>query len=145
GRHIPVEKRRGEGLGKLLSEKEGRKRVEQYAISMRLEDWAGPLAGPVELEREYGIRRSTLHDWQRRGSIIGLLRGGRKHAFPLAQFVDGRPIEGMTQVTKIIRDPRTAWLWLLRSHPDTGQRPPLDHLKAGHIEDVINAAESDFG
>jgi hypothetical protein len=42
---------------------------------MRIEEWAGPAAGPVELERDYGIRRSTLHNWQRHGAVIGLLKG----------------------------------------------------------------------
>lgn len=141
----PVEKRKGEGVGKLLSQREGRKRIENYITPMRLEDWAGPVAGPGEIERKYGTRRSTLHDWQKRGAVVGLLRGERKHAFPLAQFVDGRPIEGMTQVNRIISNPRVAWLWLVRPHSATGGRPPLEYLKEGRIEDVVAVAEHDFG
>lgn len=140
----PVEVSMGEGFGELLSEKEGRQRLEDYATPMKLEDWAGPIAGPGEIERDYGIRRSTLHDWQKRGAVIGLLKGERKHVFPLAQFIDGRPIEGMAQIRKIIKDPRVAWLWLIKRHPGTGRRPPLDRLKEGRIEEVVAVARRDF-
>lgn len=141
---MPVEESVGEGFGELLSEREGRRRLEAYAKPTKLEDWAGPVAGPGEIERHYGIRRSTLHDWQKRGAIIGLLKGERKHVFPLAQFIDGRPIEGMAQIRKIIEDPRIAWLWLIRRHPGTGHQPPLARLKDGKIEEVVAAARHDF-
>jgi hypothetical protein len=140
----PVEESMGEGFGELLSEKEGRRRLEDYAVPMKIEDWAGPVAGPGEIERDHGIRRSTLHDWQKRGAVIGLLKGERKHVFPLAQFIDSRPIEGMSQVTRIIEDPRVAWLWLIKPHPGTGRRSPLDRLKEGRIDEVVAAAQNDF-
>lgn len=141
----PVVESQGEGFGELLSEKEGRGRIEAYATPMKIEEWAGPVAGPSEIERRYGTRRSTLHDWQKRGAIIGLLKGERKHVFPLAQLMDGRPIEGMSQITRIIENSRTAWLWLTRPHPETGRQPPLDRLKQGRIDEVVAAAQRDFG
>lgn len=141
----PVEESMGEGFGELLSDKEGRRRLESYATPMKIEDWAGPVAGPGEIERIFGTRRSTLHDWQKRGAIIGLLKGERKHVFPLAQFMDGRPIEGMSQITKIIADARVAWLWLIQPHPETGRRPPLQRLKEGRVDEVAAAARRDFG
>ena len=140
-----VEESEGEDFGELLSKPEGRKRVADYATSGRLEDWAGPVAGPGEIERDYGTKRSTLHDWQRRGAIIGLLRGERKHVYPLAQFIDGRPIEGMSQITRIISNPRAAWLWLTSPHADADRTPPLERLKRGHLAEVVAAAERDFG
>ncbi|WP_222873563.1 hypothetical protein [Hankyongella ginsenosidimutans] len=39
-----------------------------------MEEWAGPLAGSSALMEDMGIARSTLHDWQRRGEVIALLR-----------------------------------------------------------------------
>jgi hypothetical protein len=140
----PVEVSQGEGLGELLDEDEGRKRIGAIAAPVRLEDWAGPVAGPSEIERAFGTRRSTLHDWHKRGAVIGLLKGERKHVFPLAQFVDGRPIEGMSEVTRVIGNPRVAWQWLTQAKPSIGGKP-LDRLKQGHIAEVIAAAERDFG
>lgn len=125
----PVEVSQGAGLADLVDLDEGRRRLAAYATSVRLEDWAGP---------------ATLHDWQRRGAVIGLLKGERKHVFPLAQFVDGRPVEGMSALTRIIRNPRAAWQWLIQPKPSIGGSP-LDRLKAGHLDEVIDAAERDFG
>ena len=141
----PLEVSKGTGLGALINQAEGLKRLAEYGTPTRLEDWAGPVAGPGQIEREFGTKRSTLHDWQRRGAVVGLLKGERKHVYPLAQFIDGRPVEGVSQIVKIIGNPRVAWLWLTRSHPTGDRTPPLGRLKAGHMDEVIAAAERDFG
>jgi len=96
-----------------------------------------------EIEKAIGTKRSTLHDWRRRGAVIGLLKGERKHVFPLAQLVDGRPVEGMTQMMQVIRNPRVAWRWLIEPKPSIG-RSPLDRLKSGQLDEVVAAAERDF-
>jgi hypothetical protein len=139
-----VEVSKGEGLGPLVDVEEGRRRLDAMAIPMRLEDWAGPVAGPRDIEAKFGTKRSTLHDWQRRGAVIGLLKGERKHVFPLAQFVDGRPVEGMTEITGIIKNPRAAWLWLIQPKPSI-DGSPLDKLKKGRLDEVVAAARRDFG
>jgi hypothetical protein len=140
----PVEASKGAGLGKLLELDEGRRRLSTYSTPVRIEDWAGAVAGPAEIEKAFGTKRSTLHDWQKRGAVIGLLKGERKHVFPLAQFVDGRPVQGMSDVNRIIGNPRTAWQWLTQPKPSIGGAP-IDRLKAGKIGEVIAAAEQDFG
>lgn len=140
----PVEVSQGAGTGDLLDIDEGRRRLMAHAVPVRIEDWAGPVAGPAEIEKTFGTKRSTLHDWQKRGAVIGLLKGERKHVFPLAQFVDGRPVKGMSDVTRIIGNPRTAWQWLIQQKPSLGGTP-LDQLKAGKTDQVVAAAERDFG
>lgn len=113
------------------------------APTTRMEDWSGPVAGSGELERRLGIARSTLQDWRRAGSVIGLLKGARKHVFPLAQFVDGRPVEGLAQLQTIIGNPRSAWLWLVKPNADD-RRAPLERLKSGEIDAVVALAHKDF-
>ncbi len=135
----------GAGLGQQLGAAEGRRRLQAYATPMKIEDWAGPVAGPSELERNYGIRRSTLHDWQKQRAVIGLLAGQRKHVFPITQFIDGRPVEGLAGVVSQVGSPRTAWLWLVEPHPSLRGARPLDRLKAGETALVIELAERDFG
>lgn len=140
----PIEVSQGAGLPAPIDLDEGRRRLAAFAEPMRLEDWAGPVAGPAEIEKTFGTKRSTLHDWQRRGAVIGLLKGERKHVFPLAQFVDGRPVEGMAQVTRIIANPRVAWQWLIRRNAEMGATP-LDLMKSDRLDEVLAAAERDFG
>lgn len=140
----PIEVSQGAGLPAPIDLDEGRRRLAAFAEPMRLEDWAGPVAGPAEIEKTFGTKRSTLHDWQRRGAVIGLLKGERKHVFPLAQFVDGRPVEGMAQVTRIIANPRVAWQWLIRRKAEMGATP-LALMKSDRLDEVLAAAERDFG
>jgi hypothetical protein len=134
----------GAGLGKVLSPEEGRARIAGYATPTKIEDWAGPLAGPTELERDFGVARSTLHTWQKQGAVIGLLVGVRKHAFPTEQFVDGRPVTGIGEIVEAIGDPRAAWLWLREPNPELAGVTPLARLKAGATDKVIEMARSNF-
>ncbi|WP_245573056.1 antitoxin Xre/MbcA/ParS toxin-binding domain-containing protein [Lichenihabitans psoromatis] len=139
-----VEFSRGTGLGERIRVAEGRKRLDRYAKARPLESWAGPTAGTGEIEETLGIPRSTLSSWQQNGSVIGLLRGERKRAYPLEQFVDARPLEGVADILKVTPDARSAWLWLRQPHGSLQHRLPLDVLKEGGREAVVRAAERDF-
>ena len=139
-----VEHHQGTGLGELLSPEEGRARLAKYVQARPLESWAGPVAGPGEIEKQLHVARSTLNEWHRRGAVIGLLRGERKHVYPLDQFVDARPMQGIADVAKVASDERAAWLWLRQPHGRFDMRPPLDLLRAGQRDEVIQAAERDF-
>ncbi|WP_095084293.1 antitoxin Xre/MbcA/ParS toxin-binding domain-containing protein [Mesorhizobium sophorae] len=108
--------------------------------SMLIEDWAGRVAGSTYLEENLRIARSTLHRWQRRGEVIALRKGGRKHVFPLAQFVDGRPVAGLRDVLSLIGNPRLAWLWLTRPSAQLDRRIPIDLLRQDQVEEVVEAA-----
>ena len=139
-----VEVSQGAGLGQVLSAEEGKVRIADYTTPAKVEDWAGPLAGPTELERDFGVARSTLHNWQKQGAVIGLLVGVRKHAFPIEQFVDGRPVSGLGPVVEAIGEPRIAWLWLREPNPELGGAAPLARLKAGAADKVVEVARSNF-
>lgn len=134
----------GEGLGTSLGAGHARDKLMDYATPQRLEDWAGEVAGASEIERELGISRSTLYSWTTRGAVISLKAGHRRHVYPLAQFIDGRPMEGIEEVLRITGNARAAWQWLVQDKPSLGG-PPLARLKAGKAGDVIEAAEQDFG
>jgi hypothetical protein len=108
--------------------------------SMLIEDWAGEVAGSTYLEEKLRIPRSTLHRWQRRGEVVALRKGGRKHVFPLAQFVDGRPVPGISGVLSAIANPRLAWFWLSRPSPELDGRIPIEMLREDMVEDVVRAA-----
>lgn len=110
--------------------------------SMLIEDWAGRVAGSTYLEENLRIARSTLHRWQRRGEVIALRKGGRKHVFPLAQFVDGRPVAGIRDVLSLISNPRLAWLWLTRPSAQLDGRVPIDLLRQDQVGEVVEAARA---
>lgn len=141
----PAETSLGAGLGAILSKTEGRARLESFATPVTAEGWAGPLVGPTELGREFGIARSTLHTWQKQGAVIGVQVGTRKHAFPIEQFIDGRPVAGLAPVVQAIGDTRTAWRWLREPNPGLSGATPLSRLKVGAVEAVLEVARSNFG
>jgi hypothetical protein len=141
----PVEVSQSERLDELLTLAEGRRRLYEYATPMALEDWAGATAGPVEIERSLGIPRSTLHAWQGKGLVIGLLNGVRRNVFPLDQFVDGKPVAGIADVLAVVGEPRTTWRWLKEPHPLLNGAAPLALLKRGRLDEVLRAARTNFG
>jgi hypothetical protein len=108
--------------------------------STRIQDWAGQAAGPTYLEEHFGIPRSTLHWWQRHNDVVALRKGARKHVFPLAQFVDGRPAPGIRQVLASITNPRLAWFWLIRPSPYLDGRVPIEMLRQDLAAEVVLAA-----
>lgn len=63
--------------------------------------------------------------------VIVLLAGNQKQVFPLEQFFDGRPAEGISDVVEIIGSPRRAWLWLVGESSLLGNKRPIDLLKEG--------------
>ena len=112
--------------------------------TMRLEDWAGAVAGPTYLEENLQIPRSTLHRWQKRNQVIALRKGLGRHVFPLAQFVDGRPVPGIAEVVALAKQPRLAWSWLVCASPYLEGRVPIDLLRRDLIDDVLIAARRSF-
>lgn len=105
------------------------------------DDWAGPVAGPTIIERHYGIPRSTLYRWQKLNQVISLnSRTSSKPVFPLRQFVDGRPTEGIASLVSIFGDQRLAWSWLVSSQNEFNGRAPLDLLLEGQLSEVMEAA-----
>lgn len=139
-----VEPRKGAGFGEMVDIDEGLRRLADYAIDIPLEEWAGPLAGSSALMQDMGIARSTLHDWQRRGEVVALLKGARKHVFPLEQFLDGRPAQGIRDILVIVDSPRRAWFWMVKSSPLLGNKRPIDLLKQDRRQEVVDAARTVF-
>ena len=85
----PVEEEsQGEGFGELLPAEEGRKRVAAYATPVRLEDWAGSVAGPGRIRAGF---RNEAFDTARLAetSRHHRLPEGVGSGLPAGQFIDG--------------------------------------------------------
>ncbi|ESZ72470.1 hypothetical protein X726_26740 [Mesorhizobium sp. L103C105A0] len=118
-------------------------RSEPAATLKLADDWAGPVAGPTEIERFFGIPRSTLYRWQKRNEAVALnTRSSSKPVFPLRQFADGRPVPGIAEVISIVGSPRQAWEWLISPNFQLKEQSPIDVLHAGDIKGVVSAARN---
>lgn len=108
------------------------------------DDWAGPVAGPTMIERHFGIPRSTLYRWQKRKEVVWLnTRSSKKPVFPLRQFVDGRPLDGIAEIVQSWGDPRAAWQWLVKPNAHFKEATPLEKLLEGEAARVVEALNSE--
>lgn len=107
------------------------------------DEWAGPVAGPTLLERRYGLARSTLFRWMKRGEVVSIRTKGNRPVFPLMQFVDGRPADGISELIALFGDTRRAWQWLM-SEVSGSQGRGIDFLLAGNVQAVLAAARAEI-
>lgn len=134
----------GEGLSNFFATtEEARAHHAKTAKSIPVEEWAGDCAGTTKLETDHGIRRSTLHVWYKKGLVIGIQIGAEKKTYPLAQFMDARPVEGIADVLAIIPQHRVAWMWLVGENEELGGRRPIDVLRDGGVSHVVAAAKEE--
>ena len=99
-----------------------------------------------ELAERVGLKtRQSVHDWLRKGKIIGWLGAKRGYAFPAGQLDDrGRPPEGLDQIVSRFEDGYAAWVWLTTPRPSLDGTKPLTLLQKGESNRVVAAAEGDM-
>ena len=57
--------------------------------------------------------RQSVHDWRRKGRIVGWQNARRGYVFPAAQLDErNRPLAGIARVTGLFSDSYSAWIWL---------------------------------
>ena len=98
-----------------------------------------------ELAARTGLRtRQSVHDWRRKGRIVGWQNARRGYVFP-AEQLDGRnrPLAGLDRVAVLFGDGYAAWVWLTTPRPSLDGAPPLALLARGEVERVAEAAQGD--
>ena len=98
-----------------------------------------------ELAARVGLRtRQSVHDWLKKGRIVGWRGAKRGYVFPAEQFDDrGRPVEGLDCVVGRFEDGYAAWVWLTTELPSLDGAAPLTLLAGGEIDRVVNAVKGD--
>ena len=84
-------------------------------LSARARDGAPErLLTSEELAARTGLRtRQTVHDWRRKGRIVGWQNGRRGYVFPAEQLDrQNRPLAGLDRVAALFADGYAAWIWL---------------------------------
>ena len=109
---------------------------------------AGPpetLLTSDELAARVGLKtRQSVHDWLKRGRIVGWRGARRGHVFPAGQLdARGRPFDGLDRVTGLFDDGYAAWVWLTTERSSLDGATPLALLAGGEIDRVAKAAEGD--
>ena len=98
-----------------------------------------------ELAARTGLRtRQSVHDWRRKGRIVGWQNARRGYVFPAAQLGErNRPLAGLDRVTALFADGYAAWVWLTTPRPSLDGAEPLALLVRGEVERVAEAAQGD--
>jgi hypothetical protein len=143
-REGPLVKALGSGLGEILSLSAGRARLSDYSIPKAIEAWAGPVGSASDIEVKIGVKRTTLNNWYKKGAVVGLLRGQRKLTYPLEQFVDGRPVQGIADILSVAPNANSAWLWMRQPHGALDGQTPLNALCDGQQHRVKVVGRRDF-
>ena len=126
-------------------------------VRVGAEEAAGRLAGRTresapetlltsdELAARVGLKtRQSVHDWLKKGRIVGWRGARRGHVFPAGQLDErGRPFDGLDRVAGLFDDGYAAWVWLTTELSSLDGATPLTLLAGGEIDRVAKAAEGD--
>ena len=98
-----------------------------------------------ELAARVGLKtRQSVHDWLRKGKIVGWRGAKRGYVFPEGQLDErGRPPEGLEKVVSYFDDGYTVWFWLTTPRNSLDGMEPLALLRKGEIDRVLDAAIGD--
>ena len=98
-----------------------------------------------ELAARVGLKtRQSVHDWLKKGRIVGWRGAKRGYIFPAEQFDDrGRPLAGLERVIGLFGDGYAAWVWLTTRRSSLDGAKPLTLLAGGEADRVAKAAEGD--
>ena len=98
-----------------------------------------------EMAGRVGLKtRQSVHDWLKKGRIVGWRGARRGHVFPAGQLDErGRPLDGLDRVMGLFDDGYAAWVWLTTELPSLDGATPLALLAGGEIDRVAKAAEGD--
>jgi excisionase family DNA binding protein len=107
---------------------------------------ASDMTGVSDAAARLRVSRTTVYDWVEKKTLLGWKSTKRGLTIPVEQIIGpGKVVPGIAEVLQIIDDPELAWVFLSEEWPFTDQvARPIDKLKAGDVEEVVNAAPS-FG
>jgi len=98
------------------------------------------------------VTRQTLTEQIRNGDVIAYRTGGGHYMVPVWQFRrEGGVIEGLSRVLKAIREQipgggqLAPFTFFLQADPITSGRTPLEALKAGELEQTLEAVAGHIG
>ena len=126
------------------------RRADTEEVARRLgartrEDVPEALLTSDELAARVGLKtRQSVHDWLKKGRIVGWRGARRGHVFPAGQLDErGRPFGGLDRVARLFNDGYAAWIWLTTELSSLDGATPLALLAGGEIDRVAKAAEGD--
>lgn len=91
-----------------------------------------------------GVTRQRVHDKVQQGELFSIKAPGGRIRFPVLQFTENGPVEGLKEVVKAFPSANRWMLLNFLVHPDSrlGDKKPIDLLKQGETARVVSAART---
>lgn len=126
---------------RLVGVEEAGQRIAARSRGGRKED----LLTSDELAARVGLKtRQSVHDWLKKGRVIGWQSAKRGYVFPAGQLdARGQPLKGLDRILAHFEDGYAAWVWLTAPRAGLEDATPLSLLRHGEIERVTAAAAGD--
>jgi hypothetical protein len=113
---------------------------EAIAADLKAADGAFDLEAVCRLTH---LTRQAIHKQVSDGRLLAVPGPSNRNVYPVAQFnSDGRQVEGLKEVRDVLGS-RSPWMllnFLVNADARLGNRKPIDLLRAGKLEAVLEAA-----
>ena len=113
-------------------------KLRPFIVQRAGEDIVGVSEAAARLE----VSRTTVYQWAEKNTLVAWRSTKRGLSIPAAQILGpGRVIPGLADVVDVVGDPELAWEFLIQEWPfEDEATAPLELLKAGHLDEVLDAA-----
>ena len=103
---------------------------------------AQEILGVSQAAARLEVSRTTVYDWVERKTLIAWKSTKRGLNIPAAQILGpGQVVAGLAGIVDIVRDTELAWAFLTQEWPfEDAMAAPLELLKSGRVEEVLDAA-----
>ena len=100
------------------------------------------MIGAAQAAERLGVSPQTVYRWAHKGTLLAWKRPGRRMTIPAGQILGPRKIVPcIAEIRDIIGSPQLTWAFLTQEWPFAEDVDyPLEKLKAGQIEEVLDAA-----
>jgi hypothetical protein len=132
-------------IEKAAFEPDARSRALLLGVKIARQDLraAGGAYDLAEVESLLGVSRQAINKRVRQGSLLAVPGPGNRLRYPTVQFKpDGSIVEGLREVKEVLPS-RNVWVtlnFLVSRDPRLNNRRPIDLLKKGDVESVIESA-----
>jgi hypothetical protein len=106
----------------------------------------GGCVGAEAMGRLLDMTKQAVHMRRRKGGLLAVATGKRSFAFPVWQVHEGRVLAGIPEIVHALvasfgrRHDEQAMRFVLGENPQLSGRRPLDLLRTGEVETVLEAA-----
>lgn len=127
----------GEPIGQPLSREEAKAQLDEITIQVPLTHWAGMCLHPEDVAIVLEMPLQQIEAWMRQKDVI-VIRHKGEDLLPMRQFLRQNPVEDLKLIIADAQDnPHVAWHWLMTPHHECDGRPPIELMREGHGEKVL--------